>query len=503
MYQNNSEKYSDKINAFIKKIKNLSSQKKITISEVSNLNVEMKKIESEILNNTNNKIVINLINLISKEFTDVCEEIVNNRLKNKNLKNKIFSLLKIKDNYINSENIKKDFEKKFDEMMNILKKDQFTIDKLLEEDKELSLDVEDLELFPTKDNPNPKHEELLYEIGAQKACYANYIGEYGDGSSFICGEDEKNIYMMTNRHVALKLKEDYSIFRINKIRNLEFESNSWVKFLRFNNIQYFPSSNIDMAILKIPKRDLKIQKELYIPEFSPDLINNNSLVISMGNVGGSGNVTAFGRVLNNKDIKKEKINNNIRKNNFIESKLNTYPGNSGGPLFTCDVIQNKYGDINFNNFRVVGLHARGSLKKELNYYQAKKIEGYTKYDQKFDDCKRVYINSKLDECIQSGKSKKEQHEYKEKLEYEIKKMKEKDPNALNKLIGFDEEGHVSLKYKFNENFAYSIPSIDLINEVKKMKDKNPELKNLNLKVSQSKNIEVWSILRQIFFRFRD
>ncbi len=295
---------------------------------------------------------------------------------------------------------------------------------------------------------------------------------------------------MTNRHVAFDIDEKTgTIINLNPIntaykKNLEFEENSGIKLLRTRNIQYFPSYNLDMTILKIPKEDLEIKKPPYIPTFSPDIIKNGRFIACIGNSKGYGTSSTFGNVINNNCTILDNMCEN-KTNNFIESKLSTFNGNSGGPLFTCDIIENNAdGKTQFNNFQIVGLNARGNKPKD----QAEMIEGYTAYDRKFDDLKRIYINGKLDKLIERGASRKEVHQYKESLEKEFKKLK---LDEQKKLTGFDQIEDKYIKYKFNTGTicAYSVPSPKLIQAIKMMKSQFPELKNLNLKIAPSRESE--------------
>ena len=362
MYKKN-QQYSERVNALILQIQSLSYQKNTKISDISNLNVELKRIEYETLQGISDKNIRTIVQSIAKEFSSLCEQIAT-----KKSKNKISLFTKIIDNSQNSKNIKtSDIQAELNQMAEVLKQHRNNIDKALEisqrtntdekkSDKEMTvkLKAKDLKLFPTKESSNPKHEELLHELGAQKACYANYQGATGGGSSFICAEDDKSIYMMTNKHVAFNYnKENGEIIGTNDIKALEFEENSGITLIKTKNIQSFASNNVDMAILKIPKKDFKITKKLYIPKFSPDLIKNGELVISMGNSYGDGNVTAFGSVINNKEKMKDNISGN-RINNFIGSKITSYPGNSGCPLFHCNATEDKDGKMRFDEFQIVG-----------------------------------------------------------------------------------------------------------------------------------------------------
>jgi hypothetical protein len=191
----NNQKYSEAINSLILKIQELTHQKTINSVDLKNLNVDIEQIKFNFCTQTNDKNIQNLIWSISKEFSKILKEITPGRLP---------KFTKIRDQSINPEKIKtSEIQNELDDMVKTIKKYRKAIDKASEKSTSDSRNNEfespnflaqKLELSTTRENQNPLDEELLHEMGAQKACYVNYWGVAGDGSGFICSEDEENLY---------------------------------------------------------------------------------------------------------------------------------------------------------------------------------------------------------------------------------------------------------------------------------------------------------------------
>jgi hypothetical protein len=195
----NNQKYSEAINSLILKIQKLASQETIRISDLANLAIPMNEIKLNTSKRIADKNIKNLLNSVSNEFLSILEKATNKKSTDTPSK-----FIKIIDKSINPQKIKtSEIQNELDDMVETIKKYRKAIDKASEKSRSDSRNNEfespnflaqKLELSTTRENQNPLDEELLHEMGAQKACYVNYWGVAGDGSGFICSEDEENLY---------------------------------------------------------------------------------------------------------------------------------------------------------------------------------------------------------------------------------------------------------------------------------------------------------------------
>ena len=247
----------------------------------------------------------------------------------------------------------------------------------------------ELELYPTTNNPNPKHSSFIKESEEAAKGYANLkIGDTGYASSFIIGEDPDNLYLATNRHVIESESGKITDILFSKSSEIKTKQ-SLVDYIlnmtlgRKKNTIYssYVSKNIDLGIIKISKNHLDIMKPIHIASFSPNLIDNNKLILIIGNPRGLGTSMVFGEVSNN-----EKSTNNWKnkRHNAIEFRGTTYPGNSGGPIYSFNIIENE------EDFEISSLYIVGILSQS-EFQQFDEIEGD---DQRIAEVKKE-ITEKL------------------------------------------------------------------------------------------------------------
>lgn len=316
--------------------------------------------------------------------------------------------------------------------------------------------AENLQLYPTKDNPNPKHGALLDKIKQENDGYVDLELDDGLASGFIIDESSDYLYIMTNRHVI----DPY------KLKNIEFSENSGLK-VKKQPIEYnqFLSDNYDIGIIKIPKNNLEINKNIYIPKIHPNLVQNKKPIITIGNSQGLKATAAFGDVINNIDKHHDKTIN--KRYNAIESKVLTYPGNSGGPILSFNITKNEKNELQISNLYLVGINR--ATDYQIDYK-------YPDYDNDIAKAEEEFLTNNKDEIKYNDKS------------YTLEEFKAVDNSLYLKTIGIDSEKYIVGHSE--DIYTYSISSPDIIKEVNFMKERYPELQELKLNILQpNKNID--------------
>ena len=327
----------------------------------------------------------------------------------------------------------------------------------------------DLELYPTTNHTEPRHAILIEKAEKESQGYANLVMEGGSASCFIVGEDEENLYLITNKHVLF----DDEKHALDAVQNIEFEENSGIKLKKdFKCESYISSKKIDIGVVKLPKQYLEITKKIHTTPFSPNLIDNEKLVVYIGNSYVLGTSLSFGVTKNNKsDTESSYI--------AVETKAMVHPGNSGCPVYSFDIIQN---DENFkiSHFYVVGMQSRATYGDDrIDPNQI--IDGK---NYKNMSIRMMQIEEKILENATEEK-KKEWEAYKEvnkdecgekNLERNIKDFFGKDA-----LTGFYEH--------FPDIDGYFVPSDTIIKEIEIMKKEYPKLSSLNLTILPKDKVE--------------
>ena len=315
----------------------------------------------------------------------------------------------------------------------------------------------DLELYPTQNNLTPRHAILIHEAEKEIKGYAKLKVKGHQSSSFIVGQDEENLYLITNRHVLNK----------GKIEKIDFTKNSEISLQKDFQCQSYISKNIDLGVIKLPKKYLSIQS-IHITPFSPNLIQNNKMIAIIGNSLGFGASLSFGEVIKN-DY-----------NGFVKANSLVYQGNSGCPTYSFDVIENNE-NFKISNFYIVGLMSKGTdIVEEIN--------------RKFyiDFVNRILT---LEEKLFEGASNEKKEQW-------------GDPKGKNRSLYSESEAKELLekmKYCFGEDSllgsqeniidikAYFIPSNIIIQEIEIMKSENTELSDLKLTILPKETVEDLSL----------
>ena len=329
----------------------------------------------------------------------------------------------------------------------------------------------DLELYSTNDHPEPRHTTLIEKAKKESEGYANLIMELEGhkGSCFIVGEDDENLYLMTNKHVLFDDKKNALV----KVKNIDFTENSGIYLKEDFQCESYTSNSMDLGLIKLSKEYLRNIQSIHITPFSPNLIDNKKLIIAIGNSRNYGTSLSFGEVLNNH-------NDNNSTGHNVKARILTYGGNSGGPIYSFNIIENNE-NFKTSEFYVVGILGSGNYPKQYPINGNQKIDG-VRYD-------RGEKMKKIEEKIlkKVTKEKREGWEaYKEKhkdiayggfaLEYNIE-----DFFGEDSLIGFREHR--------NDTDGNFISSDTIIKEIEIMKKEHSELSNLNLTILPKEKVE--------------
>ncbi len=156
----------------------------------------------------------------------------------------------------------------------------------------------------------------------------------GSATSFLIGESKDCVYLATNKHVVLGANSS-SAYPIKK--DISFHECD-ISIKSYSNIDILVFENIDFAIIRIPKNDIEYPDaknyKFPIMTFSHDDIEQDDLIIKIGNTLGAGITTSFGVYLGESDD----LDGSMSIGDYI-----SHAGDSGGPIMN-------------NNGYCVGIH---------------------------------------------------------------------------------------------------------------------------------------------------
>ena len=145
----------------------------------------------------------------------------------------------------------------------------------------------------------------------------------GSATAFLIGESKDCVYLATNKHVVLGANS----FNANHIeKDISFHECD-ISIKSYSNIDILVFKNIDFAIIRIPKNDIEYSDaknyKFPIMTFSHDDIEQDDLIIKIGNTLGAGSTTSFGVYLGESDA----LDGSMSIGDYI-----SYDGDSGGPI---------------------------------------------------------------------------------------------------------------------------------------------------------------------------